>query len=238
MKLSKETLEIFKTLSHVSQYVIIPENSNIIRVINDSFTIFVEVNTKEVFPTSIAFDINKFIGLTSLFNIEKVDIEFNDTGVVFKEDEKEAVIVPIQKHLISYSNYINKNIRFGDVLAEFELSSDFQKEIKKSSSIFSVSNLEITVTPKEVVFSVVDSKTSSSNPTSDKYTKKIKGKFSTIENIELKQKINIDNLSKIYPADYKATILGNISEAVVGRALKLEAEEPFKLVYILAFSTQ
>lgn len=229
MRLSLETLELFKIISQVNSYIVLKENSNFIRVINDQMNFFIEVYTKETFPETAVFDLNKFLGIIStLGDLDSIDVEFTSKSIELKSGNRNSSLVLIDPKMVQYFQYVDKPMNLPEVYAaSFVLTKDVLKELKKASNILSLEFLAIRFKDNQITLSLEDmKKTNYSNPTTDTYTVSLEGRTM---NQEGECFVNLQNFNSIYLSDY-TVFLFNFNDKY---KIKLDCMDQYQLNYYL-----
>ncbi|MCX8008194.1 MAG: hypothetical protein N3A54_00660 [Patescibacteria group bacterium] len=232
MILSKETFEIFKILSQISQHLCVTKDSNFLRVMDETFSIAAEAYTKETFPETCAFDIAKFLGIYSLLSEREKDfnVNFQEKKIEIVTPTRNVTLTAIAPSMINYFTYINRNI----VLPEnptfsFYLKKEVLKEIKKAMSYISQGSATDNVVSfssdgiSSVEVSVFDQK----NPTSNVYKIVHEGDVTSSGSV----KILFDLFSKLHNTDYLVSVFFMEKTAKV-RCVS-DGEE-YKIVYYLS----
>ncbi|MCX8008401.1 MAG: hypothetical protein N3A54_01720 [Patescibacteria group bacterium] len=232
MVLSKETIEIFKLLSQISENICVTESSNFIRVLDESFSIAADAYVKETFSATCAFNVSKLLGIYSIISEkdENVKISFTDKFIDIVSSSRKASLTAIDPKMLTFFNFINKTVSLpSSYIASFRLEKDILKELRKAASFISTSSGSNNVIDiysdglSTIKLTLLDSK----NPTTDIYTISCEGDIKSEGNV----RIIYDLVNKIYPQSCYNVVLYESSNEKT--KVKFEMED-FNVVYYVS----
>jgi hypothetical protein len=193
MKISKESLAIFKNFASINSNLILHPGSKI-NTISAGKNILAEAIVAESFPVEFGiYDLNEFLGAMSLF--ADPELEFSEKWAVIREGKNSV------KYFAASSNVLTKvpNIKaFPEPDITFDLSATMLSQIQKVSSILKVTDFSV-VGDGEVMSILVGNK---ANTTGNTFVSDI-GPTTQTFCIDFK----IDNL-KLMAGDYSVAIAG------------------------------
>jgi hypothetical protein len=130
MKLSKETVNIFKNFATINTNLLITPGSKIATK-SAKKTITGNVTVVEDFPVEFGiYDLNEFLGALALF--ESPDLEFYDKYVIIKENSDQIKVYKAEKGVLVYQE---KEITFPEVYVDFTLPSNVLSNIQRTSAV-------------------------------------------------------------------------------------------------------
>lgn len=215
MQLSNDTLTLLKNYSTINPSVLFKQG-NSLATISPQRSIFAKATITENVPMTFAVaELNKFLGVLSMF--KDPVLNFNDNFVEVCSGSKKvrytyadisAIITPPEKEL-----------KFPEPEVEFELKADDLNAVVKALSVLSLPELAITGNGSEVEIQAISSK----NSTADSYSQVVAQtdkKFRAI--------LKTENL-KLLNKDYRVSVAKNI--------VKFEADNVTYFVAVEANST-
>lgn len=194
MKLSKETLSIFKNFGAINSNLIIHADSAELSTISSGKNIIAKATVKETFPVKFGiYDVNEFLGAMSLF--EDPELTFNDKFVSIKEGKNGVKFYAASESVLTVVPNI-KPFPVSDI--EFNMAASNISQILRVSSILHSSD-----------FSFVGDKTNISILVGDKSNATSNSFESSLGDTDKAFKINfkVENL-KMLPGDYVVSIGG------------------------------
>ena len=123
MKLSPETLTIFKNLAGISSGLYAPGGSKI-RVRNDRGTVLAEAHLKEDLPSFCVFDLNKFLGLLTVDKDVEMDISGPNVVLSMLKGKSKLKYRCAPKELVKIPKDKDFTISESDAFASFTLTKD------------------------------------------------------------------------------------------------------------------
>ena len=211
MKLSKETVGLFKNFAGINSNLLLKQG-NKLATISTQKNVMSDTVVTESFPADFGiYDLNEFLGAMSLFDDPELD--FSDKYVTIKEGG-----ASIKYFAAEIGNLVvpQKAIVFPEAEIEFTLTSTMLNMIQKTSSVLRATDLQIVGDGSKMVIQVGDKK----NATGNTYNAQV---GSTDK--EFKVNLKVENL-KMLPGDY----LVSISSKKISRFKATSSE----LVYYVA----
>lgn len=191
MKLSKETLALFKNFSTINSNLTI-KAGNKLTTISTGKNIIGETVVAEQFPSDFGiYDLNEFLGAISLF--DSPDLEFSDKFVTVREGKNSV------KYFAASANVLTPvpNIKaFPEADIEFDLTGQMLQQIQRVSSILKVPDIAFVGDGSSIVVTVGDK----SNPTGSSFDSEI-----GVTDKSFKVKFKVENL-KMMSGDYRVSI--------------------------------
>jgi hypothetical protein len=130
MKLSKETVNIFKNFATINTNLLLTPGSKVTTK-SAKKTITGNVTVVEDFPIEFGiYDLNEFLGALALF--ESPDLEFYDKYVIIKENSDQIKVYKAEKGVLVYQE---KEIAFPEVYVDFTLPSNVLSNIQRTSAV-------------------------------------------------------------------------------------------------------
>lgn len=193
MKLSKETLSIFKNFAGINSNLIL-KPGNKLQTISAGKNIIASAVISESFPIEFGiYDLNEFLGALSLFDAP--ELSFNDKFVLMGEGKNSVRYYAANQSVLT----IVPNVKqFPEPDIEFDLPGSMLSQIQRVASILHVSDFSL-VGDGDTIKVVVGDK---SNPTGNVYQSEV-GET----NKQFKVDFKVENL-KIMSGDYRVSIGG------------------------------
>jgi len=211
MKLSKDTVGLFKNFAGINSNLLLKQG-NKLATISTQKNVMSDTVVTETFPADFGiYDLNEFLGAMSLF--EDPELDFSDKYVTIKEGG-----ASIKYFAAEVGNLVvpQKAIVFPEAEIEFTLTSTMLNMIQKTSSVLRATDLQIVGDGSKMVIQVGDKKNANGNT----YNAQV---GSTDK--EFKVNLKVENL-KMLPGDY----LVSISSKKISRFKATSSE----LVYYVA----
>lgn len=211
MKLSKDTVGLFKNFAGINSNLLLKQG-NKLATISTQKNVMSDTVVTETFPADFGiYDLNEFLGAMSLF--EDPELDFSDKYVTIKEGG-----ASIKYFAAEVGNLVvpQKAIVFPEAEIEFTLTATMLNMIQKTSSVLRATDLQIVGDGSKMVIQVGDKK----NATGNTYNAQV---GSTDK--EFKVNLKVENL-KMLPGDY----LVSISSKKISRFKATSSE----LVYYVA----
>lgn len=165
MKVSKDTLEVLKNFSGIQCNLLI-EPGDVIKTMSEQKNVLAECKVADTFDTEIAiYDLNKFIGVVSLFT--DPDFNFGKNSVAITEGKVEVDYRYAEKRTLKIPP--EKGLTMPDIALEFILKKDDLESLLKASAVLGVSNFVLRGSDDDAELVVCDLK----NVTSNTYAKKV-----------------------------------------------------------------
>lgn len=191
MKISKETLSIFKNFSGINTNLTLKPGDKI-TTISSGKNIIAEAIVNETFPTDFGiYDLNEFLGALSLFS--DPDLIFNDKFVTIKEGKNGIKYFSAATNVLTTVPTIKA---FPDVDIEFSLTGSMLNQIQRVSSILKVNDFSVIGDGSIITVSVGDK----TNPTGNNFSSEIGETDKTF-----RANFKVENI-RLMPGDYVVSI--------------------------------
>lgn len=193
MKLSKETLSIFKNFSNINSNLSL-KAGNKLTTISTGKNIIAEVGVTESFPHEFGiYDLNEFLGAMSLFG--DPDLTFDEKYVVIREGKNAVKYFAANASVLT----VVPNIKtFPKPDIEFDLPGAMLNQIQRVSSILRVADFSVVGDGSTVCVQVGDK----SNPSGNTYNSEL-GETDKVFKVNFK----VENM-KMMAGDYRVSIGG------------------------------
>ena len=191
MKLSKETVGLFKNFAGINSNLLLKQG-NKLATISTQKNVMSDTVVTESFPADFGiYDLNEFLGAMSLFDDPELD--FSDKFVTIKQGG-----ASIKYFAAEIGNLVvpQKAIVFPEAEIEFTMTATMLNMIQKTSSVLRATDLQIVGDGSKMVIQVGDKK----NATGNTYNAQV---GSTDK--EFKVNLKVENL-KMLPGDYQVSI--------------------------------
>lgn len=193
MKLSKDTLAVFKNFSGINTNLTL-KTGNKLTTISSGKNIIAEAVVAESFPSDFGiYDLNEFLGAMSLFT--DPDMEFHDKYVTIKEGKNGVKYYGAAANVLTSVPTI-KQFPTADI--EFDLEGAMLNQIQRVASILKVNDFSVIGDGNVITVSVGDK----TNPTGNSYNSEIGTTDKTF-----KVNFKVENL-KLLNTDYRVAIGG------------------------------
>jgi hypothetical protein len=211
MKLSKETVNLFKNFAGINSNMLLKAGQEI-STISAQKNVMSDTKVTETFPLDFGiYDLNEFLGAMSLF--EDPELDFSEKFVTIKEGANSIKYFAADASVLTVPT---RKITFPDAEIEFTLTSTMLNMIHRTASVLRATDLQIIGDGSKITITVGDKK----NVTGNSYSAHA---GSTDKNFQANLKV--ENL-KMLPGDY----IVSISSKKISR-FKASASE---LVYYVA----
>lgn len=191
MKLSKDTLALFKNFASINSNLII-KPGNKLTTISSGKNIMAETIVGEQFPTEFGiYDLNEFLGAMSLF--ENPELDFSDKYVTIKEGKNSVRYFAANQSVLTVVPNVKQ---FPNPDIEFDLTSQMLTQVQRVASILKVSDISFVGDGETVTINVGDK----SNPTGSSFDSEI-----GVTDKTFKVKFKVENL-KMMAGDYRVSI--------------------------------
>lgn len=198
INLSKTTLAILKNFASMNSNILV-KPGNIIKTITPSMTGMAEAVVEETFDTEFGiWDLNKFLGVISLFNNPTFEFEEkhvkiignNDTVVNYFYSEPRLLTIP------------TKTVNMPEILVQTSMSQDMFSELMRASSILQLPHLTFKSRGDDIYAIAQDL----ADPTSNICEIKLDG---SSDGVDFTFNFKIENI-KVLPGDYKISFAKNV----------------------------
>lgn len=191
MKLSKDTLSVFKNFSTINSNLSI-KSGNKLTTISSGKNIMSEAVIGEVFPIDFGiYDLNEFLGAMSLF--ESPELDFSEKYVTIREGKNSVKYFAASPSVLTAVPQIKQ---FPNPDIEFDLSGQMLQQIQRVASILKVADIAFVGDGSTVTVNVGDK----SNPTGSSFDSEI-----GVTDKTFKVKFKVENL-KLMSGDYAVSI--------------------------------
>lgn len=191
MKLSKETLNLFKNYSGINSNLML-KTGNEISTISAQKNVMADVTVTETFPQEFGiYDLNEFLGAMSLFN--DPDLEFSEKFVTIKEAGASIKYFAADPSVLTVPS---RKIAFPEAEIEFTLTATMLNMIHRTASVLRATDLQIIGDGSQITVQVGDKK----NATGNSYSAQAGSTSKTFQ-----ANLKVENL-KMLPGDYIVSI--------------------------------
>jgi len=191
MKLSKDTLALFKNFAAINSNLSI-KAGNKLTTISSGKNIMAETIVSEQFPIDFGiYDLNEFLGAMSLFDAP--ELEFSDKYVTMKEGKNSVRYFAANQSVLTAVPNV-KQFPTADI--EFDLPSQILTQVQRVASILKVSDISFVGDGETITINVGDK----SNPTGSSFDSEI-----ALTDKTFKVKFKVENL-KMMTGDYRVAI--------------------------------
>ena len=140
MKLTKETIEILKNFASINSGLVLNEGKSQTTV-SALKTIVANAEFDQEFPKEFCiYDLQKFLGILSLFDEPELDFEEQDNCVIIKGGNSQFKYLGTPKEVITH---LKKSITFPDPKVTFTLTEELFSRLLKFSSMASLPNIAV-----------------------------------------------------------------------------------------------
>jgi hypothetical protein len=190
MKLSKETVALFKNFAGINQNLLLKSGSKL-ATISSQKNVMADATVSETFPDFAIYDLNEFLGAMSLF--EDPDLDFQDKYVSISQGTMKIKFFAADASVLVAPQ---KAITFPDAEINFNLSAANLNMLHKTASVLRAADVSIVGDGTTVTAVVGDKKNASGNSFSEPV-----GATDKVFKVNLK----VENL-KMLPGDYVVSI--------------------------------
>lgn len=191
MKLSKETLTIFKNFASINSNITL-KPGRMINTISAGKNIIAEAVVSEEFQSEFGiYDLNEFLGVLSLFS--DPDLTFSEKYVTIKENKNSVKYFAASSNILAVVPVIKA---FPDADIKFDLTSATLTQIHRVASILKVEDFSL-IGDGSTIIAQVGNKTSSTGNTFDTEVGVTDKKF--------RVNFKVENI-KVLPGDYTVSI--------------------------------
>jgi ribosomal protein L28 len=190
MKLSKETVALFKNFAGINSNLLL-KNGNKLATISGQKNVMADATVTESFPDFGIYDLNEFLGAMSLF--DDPELVFQDKYVSIKQGNMNIKFFAADASVLTAPQ---KSITFPDAEINFNISTDKLTMIHKTASVLRSPDVSIVGDGSSITIVVGDKKNATGNSFSE-----------AVGATDKKFKVNlkVENL-KMLPGDYEVSI--------------------------------
>ena len=208
-KLSKQTLDILKNFASINSNILVSPG-NVIKTISPVKNVMSQAVVKENLDTEFGiWDLNKFLGVVSLFN--DPEFYFNEKYVEIVGNNGTRVVYHYSEPKLLTT--VTKEIRMPDAVVNFTLEQDDFSELQKASGVLQLPDLCLRNCSEGIELVAVDKKDSSSN----NYSVLVGNDYA---NGDFEFFFKTENL-KLLPGDYRVSVTDKVVSKFVHTELDL-----------------
>lgn len=190
MKLSKDTLALFKNFAGINSNLLL-KAGNQLATISAQKNVMSDATVAETFPDFGIYDLNEFLGAMSLF--EDPELEFADKYVTISEGGNSIKYFAADASVLTAPQ---KAITFPDSDIDFTMTASMLNMIHKTASVLRAADVSVIGDGSSMSISVGDKK----NATGNSYSANV-GTTDKTFRVNLK----VENL-KMLPGDYQVSV--------------------------------
>jgi len=190
MKLSKETVDLFKNFAGINSNLLLKSGSKL-ATISGQKNVMADVTVTETFPDFGIYDLNEFLGAMSLF--DDPDLDFQDKYVSIRQGTYNMKFYAADASVLTAPQ---KAITFPDAEINFKMSAAMLNMISKTASVLRASDVSIVGDGSTITVVVGDKK----NATGNSFSESVGTTDKTF-----KVNLKVENL-KMLPGDYAVSI--------------------------------
>lgn len=191
MKLSKDTVALFKNFAGINSNMLL-KAGNEISTISAQKNVMSDTTVGETFPIDFGiYDLNEFLGAMSLFDDPELD--FSEKFVTIKENGNSIKYFAADPSVLTAPT---KKITFPEADIEFTLTATMLNMIHRTASVLRASDLSIVGSDGKITVQVGDKK----NATGNSYSSHVGNTDKTFQ-----ANLKVENL-KMLPGDYLVSI--------------------------------
>lgn len=190
MKLSKETVSLFKNFAGINTNLLL-KSGNKIATISGQKNVMADATVTETFPDFGIYDLNEFLGAMSLFDDPELD--FQDKYVSIRQGSSNIKFYAADASVLTAPQ---KAITFPDAEINFSMSTNMLNMIHKTASVLRAADVAIIGDGSTITVVVGDKK----NATGNSFSESVGTTDKTF-----KVNLKVENL-KMLPGDYAVSI--------------------------------
>ena len=191
MKLSKETLALFKNYAGINSNLLLKAGSKL-STISSQKNVMSDVTVTETFPVDFGiYDLNEFLGAMSIF--EDPELTFEDKVCKITQGNMSIKYFAADATVLTAPS---KSITFPTAEINFELSNQMLTMIQRTASVLKSSDVSIVGADGQITIVVGDKKNATGNSFSEPVGTTDKS---------FKVNLKVENL-KMIPGDYSVSV--------------------------------
>ena len=190
MKLSKETVGLFKNFAGINSNLLL-KSGNKLATISAQKNVMADATVTESFPDFGIYDLNEFLGAMSLF--EDPELDFSEKYVTIKQGNMSIKYFAADASVLTAPQ---KSITFPQAEIEFNMTAAMLNMVHRTASVLRATDLSIIGDGTTITAVVGDKK----NATGNSFSEPV-GETDKTFRVNLK----VENL-KMLPGDYKVSI--------------------------------
>lgn len=190
MKLSKETIGIFKNFAGINSNLLL-KSGNKLATISGQKNVMADITVTETFPDFGIYDLNEFLGAMSLF--DDPELTFEDKVCKITQGNMSIKYYAADPSVLTAPQ---KAITFPDAEVNFELSNTVLSMIQRTASVLKATDVSFVGDGSTITVVVGDKKNSTGNSFSEAVGTTDK---------TFKVNLKVENL-KMIPGDYSVSV--------------------------------
>ncbi len=190
MKLSKETVGLFKNFAGINSNLLL-KSGNKLATISAQKNVMADATVSETFPDFGIYDLNEFLGAMSLF--EDPELDFSEKYVTIKQGNSSIKYFAAEPSVLTAPQ---KSITFPAHEIDFNMSAAMLNMIHRTASVLRATDLSIIGDGTTITAVVGDKKNATGNSFSEPVGQSDK---------KFKVNLKVENL-KMLPGDYTVSI--------------------------------
>ena len=190
MKLSKETVALFKNFAGINSNLLL-KNGNKLATISAQKNVMADATVGETFPDFAIYDLNEFLGAMSLF--EDPELTFQDKHVSISQGSMQIKFFAADPTVLTAPQ---KAITFPEAEINFDISADKLSMIQRTASVLRAADVAIVGDGSTITIVVGDKK----NATGNSFSEPVGATDKTF-----KVNLKVENL-KMLPGNYSVSI--------------------------------
>jgi hypothetical protein len=190
MKLSKETVALFKNFAGINSNLLL-KSGNKLSTISAQKNVMSDATVSETFPDFGIYDLNEFLGAMSLF--DDPDLDFQDKYVSISQGSMKIKFFAADAAVLTAPQ---KAITFPEAEVNFSITSQMLNMIQKTASVLRSPDVSIVGDGSTITAVVGDKK----NATGNSFSEPVGTTDKTF-----KVNLKVENL-KMLPGDYAVSI--------------------------------
>jgi gp45 sliding clamp, C terminal len=194
MKLSENTINIFKNFASINPSVLVLPG-NTISTVTPMKSMYAIASVEESFPRQFAiYELAKFLGITSLF--KEPELDFGDKQVKIVSGRQTVNYTYADPSMIVAPDP-NKSINFPAADIEFSISQEELQKVVRATAVLQLPDIAVTGDGTNILVTATNSK----NPTTDVFSIEVGKTDKTFKMIFV-----VENIVKLIPGDYNVMI--------------------------------
>ena len=161
MKLSKDTVALFKNFAGINSNLLL-KNGSKLATITAQKNVMADATVGETFPDFAIYDLNEFLGAMSLF--EDPELDFQEKYVSISQGSMKIKFFAADASVLVAPQ---KAITFPEAEINFNITADKLQMIQKTASVLRASDVSIVGDGKTIVVVVGDKKNATGNSFSE-----------------------------------------------------------------------
>jgi ribosomal protein L28 len=190
MKLSKETVALFKNFAGINSNLLLKSGSKL-ATISAQKNVMADATVAETFPDFAIYDLNEFLGAMSLF--DDPDLDFQEKYVSISQGSMKIKFFAADASVLVAPQ---KAITFPEAEINFQITADKLQMINRTASVLRAADVSIVGDGSTVTVVVGDKK----NATGNSFSEPVGTTDKTF-----KVNLKVENL-KMLPGDYNVSI--------------------------------